>query len=190
MKKILSPLGLKFISFALLILATVGFFFFESSLAIRILVLLLGLIGLIQVKKFPEFLVLINLYLSLYVLYNIRYGLAVPMSIILVAVLIISIFLFYVNFQLKEGQQLAKERLWLGLLVIGLLTLEVFLVMSFWPFDPKTKSLTVVTCFYIFSRAVYFQANNMLSLKRMSGILIVTTFLLGLLFGLSYWLGF
>lgn len=190
MKKILSPLGLRIISFALLVLATVGFFFFESSLTIRILVLLLGLIGLIQIKKIPEFLALINLYLSLYVLYNIRYGLAVPMSIILVVVIILAIFLFYVNFQLKEGQSLPKERLWVYLSVIGLLTLEVFLTMSFWPFDPKTKTLTVVICFYIFSRAVYFQANNMLSLKRISGILVVSTVLLGLLFGLSYWLGF
>jgi len=190
MKKILTPLGLKIICFVLLVLATAGFFVFESSLTIRILVLLLGLIGLFQINKLPEFLVLIDLYLALYVLYNIRYGLAVPMSIILVMVIILAIFLSYVNFHLKEGQPLPRERLWVYLLVIGLLVLEVFLTMSFWPFDPKTKTLTVVTCFYIFSRAVYFQANNMLSLKRMSGILAVSTVLLGLLFGLSYWLGF
>ncbi len=190
MKKIFSIRGLKLLCFALLVASTIGFFYFEISLIIRILVIFLGLIGLIQINKLPEILVYINLYLSLFVLYNLRYGLAVPMSMILVAVVLISTFLFYVNFRLKEGQILVNDRLLVFLTVVGLLTVEVFLAMSFWPVDPKTKTLTIVTIFYVFSRAVYFQANNMLSLKRISGVLTVSVIVLGLLFGLSYWLGF
>lgn len=190
MKKIFSTFNLKLASAVLLILATAGFFYFESSLIIRILVIFLGLVGLIQMAKMPEILVMIDLYLSLFVLYNLRYGLAVPMSIILILVTIISVFLFYVNFRFREGQSIIRERFGVYLAVIGLLIVEIFLAMSFWPVDPKTKTLTIVILFFVFSRAVYFQANNMLSLKRISGILTVSVIVLVLLFGLSYWLGF
>lgn len=190
MKKIFEPTGLKIISAAILILAIYGFFYFETSLIIRILVIFLGLLGLSQIAKFSELLIIFALYLSLDVLYNIRYGLAVPMSFILIAVLVISVLLFYINLRLKEGVSFRKDALIVYLAVVSLVLVEIFLAMSFWPVDPKTKALTITIIFYCLNKTIYLYVNNVLSLKRISGVLAVSIVILGAVFSLGYWLGF
>jgi hypothetical protein len=190
MKKILSPFGLKLINLTLLILAIYGFFYFETSIIIRLLVIFLGLLSISLMAKFGELLVLVTFYLSLDVLYNIRYGLAVPMSLILIAVFGLAIFLFYTSLSLKNDLSLEKDVLLVYLLVVGLILVEIFQVMSFWPVDPKTKVLTMTIVFYALSKTVYLYINNVLSLKRISGILAVSIVILGAVFSLSNWLGF
>ncbi|MBM2820260.1 MAG: hypothetical protein HW405_20 [Candidatus Berkelbacteria bacterium] len=184
------PLILKFALVIILALGIWSFFYFESSLTLRILILALGAVGLFQIKKMPEILVLTNVYLIIYDLYNIRYGLAVPLAIIMIIVLVLSVLVFYINLEITQEVKFTNKNLLLVYLtVISLVVLEIFLAMSYWPVDPKTKSITITVAFYVIIKAVYLHANNMLSLKRVSGFIIAGILVLSTVFSLSYFYG-
>ena len=181
----------KILFFFVLILAIWGFFYFEPSLILRILVILLGLIGWSFFKSFPEMIVLITFYLGLYDLYNIRYGLAIPLSIIMVIVFVLALFLFYIlAYFNKLTESLKKNVLWLYLLTIGLIALEIFLAMSFWPVDPKIKSLVIVIVFAIISKVFYLYINSMLNLKRIAVFIIVSMIVLGSILAFNWWFSY
>lgn len=166
------------------------FFYFEVSFSLRLLVIILGLIGLAQIAKKPEILVLVNLYLIIYDLYNIRYGLAVPLAIIMLIVLAVSLAMSYINFQINEDSKFKnKDLLFVHLAAIALINLEIFLAMSYWPIDPKTKAITIALVFFIITKTVYLHINNVLSLKRVSGFLIVGFLILAVIYSLNFFYG-
>jgi len=184
------PFWGKLIFILSLVVVILGFFYFEFSLILRILVILLGLFGLGMYKRDPEILILIILYLGLYDCYNIRYGLALPLVIILLAVLGLSSFLFYMfAWSNQIIQNLAKERFFLYLVTAGLVILEIFLAMSFWPVDPKIKSLVIVVVFYLISKIFYLYAHNMLNLKRTIGFIMAGIIVLISVIVFNWWFG-
>ena len=181
----------KFISFVILGLIIAGFFYFETSTILRSLVILLGLVGLWQLSRNPEILGVLLLYLGLYDFYNIRYGLAVPTAVILIGVFGLSIFLVYLLTKIYNlGEILEKNIILVYLLTAGLIVLEIFLAMSLWPVDPKTKALVIVIVFYLSMRLVYLNAHRVLSLKRAGGFVLVSILVLASVIGLSWWFGF
>ncbi len=181
----------KILLFLVLILIIWGYFYFETSWILRIIVILLGLIGLSYLKNFPEIIVTITLYLGLYYLYNLRYGLAIPLSVIMVLVLILSLFLFYVQAYFnKLTENISKNVLWLYLIANGLISLELFLAMSFWPVDPKIKSLVIVMVFASISKVFYLYINSMLNLKKIAVFLLVCVFVLGAILSFNWWFGY
>lgn len=187
--KLKSLLFSKLITILALFLVIWGFFYFETSTILRILVVLLGLVGIWQISNLPEILILVIFYLGLYDLYNIRYGLAIPMAVILVGVLGLTSLLFYYQSRLSKFE-FPQNRFWVLLLVTCLIVLEIFLTMSLWPVDPKTKSLVIAVVFYLATRIVYLHINNVLSLKKAAGYLLAGVLTLGLVLAISWWFGF
>lgn len=189
--KTLSKYIWSFLCLIALILGVVGFFYFETSILLRILVIILGLIGLLTVRNTSEILVLLTLYLGLYDLYNIRYGLALPLSVIILVVFGLTLLCFslWYHFQ-KHPPYLDKNILLLYLVIIGLVVMELFLTMSFWPVDPKIKGLVIVVIFYIISRVFYLYINNVLNLKKTIIFVFVCLLILGVVLSFNMFYGF
>lgn len=191
MRILKSLLFLRLASVLILGLEIAGFFYFEPSILLRILVILLGLIGIWQLNRLPETLILTMLYLGLYDFYNIRYGLAIPMALILLGVLALTIFLFYLQSRIhKYEESTNNDILLVYLFTLSLVVLEIFLTMSLWPVDPKTKSLVIVIIYYLASRLISLNIYRVLSLKRAFGFLLVSLLILGVVITLSWYLGF
>ena len=190
--KIISSLNFaKFTAFLILGLVIAGFFYFETSITLRILVILLGLVGLWQLNRNPEILGVLLLYLGLYDFYNIRYGLAVPTATILIGVFGLAIFLVYLLTKIYNlGEILEKNIILVYLLTVGLIVLEIFLAMSLWPVDPKTKALVIVIVFYLSMRLVYLNAHHVLNLNRAAGFVIASILILAGVISLGWWQGF
>lgn len=108
MKKFLANNLLRLLLVLALSLVILGFCYFETSLFLKIAVVVLGLIGFLGLKTAPEILILLIYYLGLYDLYNIRYGLAVPLSIIILLVFLFTVFIFYVWLGLQKIPNLEK----------------------------------------------------------------------------------
>lgn len=178
--KIISKYIWKFLTILSLVLVIFGFFYFEVSTTLRVMVILLGLIGLIYLSSMSEILMLLILYLGLYDLYNIRYGLAIPLALIILIVFGLATLIFYLESHFnKLFKEIEKNIFFLYLLSIGLIVLEIFLTMSFWPVDPKLKSLVIVVVFYILSRIFYLYINNVLNLKKAIVFILVSVLILG-----------
>ena len=186
--KIISSLNfLKIIAVLILGSEIFGFFYFENSIILLMLVILLGLVGLWQLRRNPEILAMLMLYLGLDDFYNVRYGLAVPMATILIAVFFLALFLTYLLMRIYKYEEiLEKSTSSTYLLTSGLVVLEIFLAMSLWPVDPKTKSLVIVIVFYLMNKLIYLNINRVLNLKRASGFIIVSIIILASVISLGW----
>lgn len=182
---------------AILAASLAGFWYFESSLILKILVLILAGAGLAvafgqPTEKPPlrsprEFLILLILYLGLFSLYNLLYGLSIPLYLIMVAISVLVAGLFFGLLVLDRLETIIDPPLfWVFVVLVGLVILEIFLSLSFWPIDPKVKSLIIVIIFYLITNLIYLYTHNMLRLKRIAGFLAVGILILGLLI-LSIW---
>lgn len=179
--KVITKIGWNFLAFLCLILVISGFFYFESSIILRIMAVFLGLIAFFSISFSPDILPPILLYLGLYDLYNVRYGLAVPLFIIILVVFILTVFVFFLETRFnKFTEKLDKNIFLLYVVTSGLIILEVFLTMSFWPVDPKIKSLVIVVIYYLLGRIFYMYVNNMLHLKKIINYIVVSVVVLGL----------
>jgi len=173
------------------ILSIWGFFYFESSWTVRILLLSIVLIGVMSRKKSSEIIIVTILYLGLYDLYNIIYGLAIPLALITWIVFCLASFLFFAQNKFNEKNQVTESNVFsLYLVVIGLTILEIFLVMYLWPVEPKIKSLVISAIFYVVLRVFYLNANNMLNLKRTLPLIIVSLIILGAVITINILLGY
>jgi hypothetical protein len=189
----------KFILLILLLGFIIGFWFFELALTLRILVIFLAIFGassafFVKTSKTlqspREFLILLILYLGILNLYNLLYGLGLPTPVAMLAILLLSSILTYCLVSLDDLQSLiSRPVINLFIALTGLINLEIFLTLSFWPIDPQAKSLIIVIFFYLIISLFYLYAHNVLRLKRIMGFLIASIVLLGLLV-LVTWLGF
>jgi hypothetical protein len=188
----------KLILFVFLSVSILGFFYFESSELLKFLVALLGLSSFLWAvwskpdqthpTQAREVLALFILYLAVFSLYNLLYGLGVQLYIVMIA-LWLSVTLLFVSLLVLDKIDILVSRpfFWLLASLAGLIVLEVFLSLSFWPIDPKIKSLIIVVVFYLFTNLVYLYARNVLRFKRVIGYSLVS-FLIVALTVLNVWL--
>lgn len=183
----------------LLTASVLGFFYFETSLYLRILVIVFSLSSfvwmLLQKNEKPplsskrEILVLLVLYLGFFSIYNLLYGLGIPLYFVMLAVWLLCSTMFYILLALDEIDTLLSHPLfWVFISLVGLVTLEVFLSLSFWPIDPKVKSLILVVIYYIITKIIYLYTHNVLNFKKILGFLIVSVLIIGLMI-FSLWTG-
>jgi hypothetical protein len=174
-----------------------GFWYFESSLWLKIIVVLVLAALLVWsllrrtekavLRSQNELIVLLALYLGLFTLYNALYGLGIPLYLVMVGVMLLVSGLFFASLVLDKLETLINTPLlWVFLITAGLVILETFLSLSFWPIDPKIKSLIIVVIFYVITNSIYLFAHNMLKFKKILGILIAGTVILAI-FILNIW---
>lgn len=187
--KFLSKNLWKYLAIFILALVIFGFFYFEMSLFLRISLVMLGLIGLLTISSTADIIVFLILYFGLYDLYNIRYGLAIPLSLILLVVFALVLLVFFLWIRLSKFPQLEKNFLWFYAVTMGLIVIEIFLTMSFWPVDPKIKSLVIVVIFYIIFRIFYLHINNVLNSKKIVFLILVSMLILGAVLAFNMFFG-
>jgi hypothetical protein len=199
MQKNQNVLIVKLITGSLLAISVAGFFYFETSFLLRFIVVLFSVASfswaIFQKTDKPplssrrEILVLLVLYLGFFTLYNLLYGLGIPLYFVMVAVWLLVSAMFYILLTLDSIDTLLTHPLfWVFTSLVGLVILEVFLSLSFWPIDPKVKSLILVIIYYLVTNLIYLYTHNVLNFKRISGFLIVSFIILGLMV-LNIWLG-
>jgi len=189
--QIFSTKFLKLLLVVLLVLSTAGFFYFENSLILRILVVALALISLWQINSSSEIILLLTLYLSFYDLYNVHYWRGIPIALIIIAVFLISMLLFYAQTTFSKAKEIIEKNVFkVYLLVMGLSVVEVFLAMDLWPADPRTKSLVLAVIFYLVMKTIYLYANSMLNFKRIIGSIVVSILIFGIIIILSFFQSF
>jgi len=188
----------KFLLLAILFGTIWGFWFFEESLILRIIILIFAFVGVIlaftKEKKEPqlfsrrELLMLLILYLGLLTLYNLLYGLNIPLYLIMIAILaLVSVLLFSLLSLDKIDTLMGKAIFQVFIVLMGLIILEVFLTLYFWPIDPESKSLIIVVVFYMIISLIYLYVHSMLRLRRIAGYLIASFLVLGILLFIIWW---
>lgn len=179
----------RFLLIALLGGAVWGFWYFEESLTLRILILGLSIFGLalafttkdnkLQFSSRRELLMLLILYLGLFSLYNLLYSQNIPLYLIMIAVLALVAILLYSLLSLDEINKIMGLSIFqVFIFLMGLVILEVFLTLYFWPIGPEVKSLIIVVVFYLIISLIYLYVHSMLRLKRIAGYLIVSLLIL------------
>ena len=175
-----------------------GFWYFEESLMLRIISVVLVLISsYLVVKKSPTEIVLPNklelgaltiLYLGTFTMYNFLYGINLPLYIVMIVVLVLVMALCYSLLTLDQFDTvLGKEIFRTFVVLMGVVTLEIFLCLYFWPIGPEIKSLIIVVVFYLMMSLIYLYIHGMLRLKRIAGYLVVCFIILGILL-VNIWL--
>jgi len=174
----------RFLLVALLGGAIWGFWYFEESLTLRILILGLSIFSLalafltkdnkLQFSSRRELLMLLILYLGLFSLYNLLYSQNIPLYLIMIAILALVSILLYSLLSLDEIDKIMGLPIFqVFIFIMGLTILEVFLSLYFWPIEPEVKSLIIVVVFYLIISLIYLYVHSMLRLKRIAGYLIV-----------------
>jgi len=175
----------------LLLISVLGFFYFETSLFLRITVVALGFGSFIwgigpnrgdsPLLSRRELLILFILYLSLNSIYNLLYSLGIPLAVVMISVCLLVFALFGGLLIIDRlNDRFAGPQFWVFVFLAGIVLLEIFLSLTFWPIDPKFKSLFLVIVFYCLANVIYLYAHDMLKLKKIINLLIVCTVILAL----------
>lgn len=171
-----------------------GFWYFESSMLIKISATVLVLIGLIiSLKKGQnqsnllnsrfEMLSLLSVYLGVFTLYNLIYSINFPIYIVMVMILILVTMTAFTTLAMdKVDESLNKEIFYSFILLMGLIVTEVFLSLYFWPINVEIKSLILVVVFYQIMTLIYLYVRSMLRLNKIIGFLIVNFLILAIVF--------
>lgn len=190
----------KFLFSIFLGLTIFGFWYFEEDIYLKILTIFLGLISLYLIFKqenekphfasrlqFPALLVL---YFGFFDLYNFLYSINLPLYMVMIIILILTSGLFFVVVTIDKASGLvSREVLPAYVATIGLVILEVFLSLYFWPIAPEVKSFIIIIVFYLILSLVYLHIHNMLRLKKVIGFLIASFIVLAIVLVISWFYG-
>lgn len=171
-----------------------GFWYFESSILIKISATILVIIGLfMSLKKRKNQLNLLNsqfelasilsVYLGVFSLYNFIYSINFPIYIVMVMILILVTITAFTTLSMdRVNESLNKELFYSFILLMGLIVTEVFLSLYFWPINVEIKSLVLVVVFYQIMSIIYLYVHSMLRLNKIAGFLIVNFLILVIVF--------
>jgi len=173
--------------------ALFGFWYFETSLSIKILATILMLIGLLTLLQKSnvvqssnnrfEMLSLPTIYIGAFTLYNLIANINLPIYIVMIMVLILTTVTAFAVLSMNQTSELMKLELFYSfVLLIGLVATEIFLGLYFWPINVEIKSLVLVIIFYQIAALVYFYARSMLRLNKIVGSLVINFFILAIIF--------
>jgi len=181
--------------FAGVLLGTLsGFWYFESSMPIKISATILMLTGLFMSFKKSrnqssllnsrfEMLSLLTVYLGVFTLYNFIYIVNFPIYIVMAMILILVTVTAFTTLAMDGvDESLSKEIFYSFILLMGLIITEVFLSLYFWPINVEIKSLVLVVVFYQIMTLIYLYVRSMLRLNKIAGFLIVNFLILAIVF--------
>lgn len=173
-----------------------SFWYFEESLLLKVLSVVFVVVGILttfrqsedRLKSRYELLSLITLYLGIFSLYNLLYGINFPIYIIMIILFLLVGILIFSILTLDKIRELIKKEFFNSFIVLfGLVIIEVFLCLYFWPISPELKSLVLVVIFYQMTTLVYLHSRSMLRLNKIVGHLIVNFIILVIIFA-DVWL--
>ncbi|HLC38763.1 MAG TPA: hypothetical protein VJJ80_01400 [Patescibacteria group bacterium] len=196
MKKLILPL--------LLIFGVVFFLFFEASGLLRQIVIFLGIIAnllfFINYKKIPLerpkdpknilvfnflfFVLNLAAFLDFWVIYSIYFNFGLALWFSMVLILIISLGLFYYLFW---ATNVFSDFILPFVSLLGLVMLEVFVVLSFWPASFATQSIILILVFYTFSGLLLLKAKKELKNRDIAEFIIIFIIIFALILATLKW---
>jgi hypothetical protein len=119
------------------------------------------------------FLCTFSAFLDFWVIYNVYYAFALSLWVSMLMVLVVSFALFAYLFW---ATGIYAQFLLPFAILLGVTLLEIFLVLSFWPTDPATKSLILVLFFYTLLGLTVTRAKKELNRKKVLEYLVLFCF--------------
>lgn len=182
MKKIILPF--------LLFLGIVFFLMFEVSGILRQSIIIVGVFSFILFfiiyRKIPLekpkdrkntpvynilfFLLNLTAFLNFWIVFNIYFNFSLPLWGSMILALVVAVALFYYLFW---ACGIFSDYLLSFLVLIGLVILEIFVTLSYWPVDFITKSMILTLVFYVFSGLCIIRAKKELTKKVIAEYLVL-----------------
>lgn len=164
-----------------------SFWYFESSVFIKILALILAAAGIFLAakKKSPQYELasLLTVYFGAFTFYNLIYVVNFPIYMVMILILILLMTVAFTALTMDGINELMGREVFLSLIfLLGLISVEVFLSLYFWPINLEIKSLVLVVIFYQTTSLIYLYVRSMLRLNRVVGFLIVNLLILATVF--------
>ncbi|MBA7496080.1 hypothetical protein ES702_06678 [subsurface metagenome] len=199
--------SLKMTKVILPLLLLAGIFFFlilEPSKLLRQIVIFLGLFSFIlffafyrkiplERPKDPKnrsvfnvliFLLTITAFLDFWAAYSVYFSFSLPLWASMLLMAVISFSLFYYLFW---AGGIFVDFLLVFAVLLSLIILEIFLILSFWPTDPKTLAIILILVFYTFSGILILKAKKELTKKLILEYLILFILIFALAVGTMNW---
>ena len=173
-----------------LIFGAIFFLLFEPSFLLRQIVIILSISAFILFfviyRKIPLekpndsankyvydllfFLLNLTAFLDYWVIHSIYFNFNIPLWFGMILVLIVSVGLFYYLFW---SSGIYSDYILTFTVLLGLVILEVFVNLSFWPVDFSTKSIILILVFYVFSGLLIIRAKKELNFRNVFEYLII-----------------
>ena len=165
-----------------------GFVNFETSVILKILwvlVLVFTAIYSLKINKL-EYLILAIFFLLIYDFYNLYFSLGVGLWVEIILLLGTVGVMTYILLDKARASIDSKLR-YVYLTFASLVSMEIFLTLVSWPVDPKNKAIILVLVYYLVYNAIFINAEDKLSFKKISPYLAVVLVLATLIMATSEW---
>ena len=165
----------------LLILGACFFIIFEPSKVLRQIVIMVVALSffyfmlvyrqipveeekdLPKISGFVHFLILLTVFLDYLIVYDLYFSFFLPFWAAQLLTLIIASLLFY--YLLWATANLSTHS-WFFVILLGLITYEIFLILVFWRTDSMVRSMILTTIFYIFVGLITARLKKELNLAK------------------------
>lgn len=180
-----------FILGLLFILGIVGFFHFEYAWFYKIAIISMVFIGLLwflgQGKL--DFTIYLVFALLIYNLDNLNLISGWKLFLIISIIALINSYLFYLMLFFDYERAVSMGLLLFYMALFDLFIVEIFLSLSYWPANPISKSIILVSLFYLFYQVAYLRFQNMLQLKKIYPHILVSMVAIILIISSAQWYG-
>ncbi|PIP21832.1 MAG: hypothetical protein COX39_00855 [Candidatus Nealsonbacteria bacterium CG23_combo_of_CG06-09_8_20_14_all_40_13] len=141
---------LKIFLLLILISSLVGFWHFQPLSPLKIMSVIMALLSVyfFFVLQRYDLLILLSFYFSLFTLYNIYFSGLFYLWAQMLSILAL-VFIYYYFLILSLDKTSPSGNLFPYAILLSFLILEIFLVLSFWPINVESKSIIIITSFYL-----------------------------------------
>jgi len=175
----------------LFILGIVGFFHFEYTWFYKLAIVAMSFIGLIwylgQGKL--DFAIYLVFALAVYNLDNLNLVSGWQLFLIMFFIIVLNSYLFYLMLFFDSETDISLNFLIFYTVLFDLFVIEIFLSLSYWPANPISKSIILVSLFYLFYQIAYYRFQNMLQLKKIYPHILVSVIAIILIISSAQWYG-
>jgi len=174
-----------------LLIGLVGFLNFETSLALKtILILVIVGSALFTLKTNNlQYLILAILFLLIYTFYNLYFSLYWPLWLEMIFIISLTGLISFLVLN-KSKENTSQSLTYTYITILSLTNLEIFLAFLPWPIDPKSKTIILLSLFYLFYNIVLLHIEKELIWKKIISYIIVVVLIITIIILTTRWYGY
>ena len=176
---------------SLFIASIIGFINFESSLIFKIIFIALVVLLAIYFLGIDalEYFNIIVLFLVIFDCYNLYFSMNIPLwSVMIISAVLVWILAYIFLESCKD--KIGNKLYYVYSVLLSLVILEIFLALISWPTDPKSKSMIIVSIFYIFYLMILEKGTNSLNWKKILPYIISVILIIVFVVVTTKWYGY
>lgn len=176
---------------ALLLLGIIGFWHFEFMWFYKVLILGMAILAFIWYfwQGKVDFIIYLIFALLIYNMDNLNLISNWQLFLIILAIIAVSSWLFYLLLYFDSGLTIPFGMMIFYLLLFDLFYVEIFVTLSYWPANPISKSVILVSIFYFLYQTIFLRLTNMLQLKKLLPYFLVSGVAIILIISTTQWYG-